>query len=61
MVANYVYWRRDSRASKRTFATIKSTIYAVKFSNTIGLRYLHSNVIMYIGLDVYCHIIDKMT
>jgi len=35
MMANWVYWRRVSRASKRIFATMKSTIDAVKFSNTI--------------------------
>jgi hypothetical protein len=37
MVANWVYWRIASRASKRIFATMKSTIDAVKFSNTIQL------------------------
>jgi hypothetical protein len=37
MVVNWVYWRRVSGASKRIFATIKSTIDAVKFSNTIQL------------------------
>jgi len=37
MVANWVYWRCDSGASKRIFATIKSTIDAVEFSNTIQL------------------------
>ena len=37
MVANWVYWRRVSGANKRIFATIKSTIDAVKFSNTIHL------------------------
>jgi ABC-type glutathione transport system ATPase component len=37
MVANSVYWRRDSGGSKRIFATIKSRIDAVKFSNTIQL------------------------
>ena len=37
MVANWVYWQRVSRASKRIFATIKLTIDAVKFSNTIQL------------------------
>jgi hypothetical protein len=37
MVANWVYCRRDSGATKRIFATIKSTIDAVKFSNTILL------------------------
>jgi len=26
MVANWVYWRRYSRASKQIFGTIKSTI-----------------------------------
>ena len=36
-VAKWVYWQRDSGASKRIFATIKSTIDAVKFSNTILL------------------------
>ena len=35
MVANRVYWRRDSGAIKRIFGTIKSTIDAVQFSNTI--------------------------
>ena len=44
MDANLVYWRRDSGASKRIFATIKSTIDAVKFQ--IQYNYLHSNVIM---------------
>jgi len=29
MVANWIYWRRVSWASKRIFATIKSTIDAV--------------------------------
>ena len=37
MVANQVYWRHVSGASKRIFATIKSTTDAVKFSNTIQL------------------------
>ena len=37
MVANWVYWRRDSGASKRIFAIIKSTIDGVKFTNTIQL------------------------
>jgi hypothetical protein len=37
MVALWVYWRRVSGAIKRIFATIKSTIDAVKFSNTIQL------------------------
>jgi hypothetical protein len=37
MVANWVYLRHLSEASKRIFATIKSTIDAVKFSNTIQL------------------------
>ena len=37
MVANWVYWRRVSGASKRIFATIKSTIDATKISNTIQL------------------------
>jgi hypothetical protein len=37
MVANWVYLRHLSAASKRIFATIKSTIDAVKFSNTIQL------------------------
>jgi hypothetical protein len=37
MVANLVYWRLVSGASKQIFATIKSTIDAVKFSNTIQL------------------------
>ena len=31
MVANEVYWRRVGGASKRIFATIKSTIGIVKF------------------------------
>ena len=31
MVTNWVYWRRVSGASKRIFATMKSTIDAVKF------------------------------
>jgi hypothetical protein len=44
MVANSIYWRRVSRASKRIFATIKSTIDAMKFQ--IQYSYLHSNVIM---------------
>jgi hypothetical protein len=34
---NWVYWQRDSGASKWIFATIKSTINGVKFSNTIHL------------------------
>jgi hypothetical protein len=37
MVPNWVYWHCVSGASKRIFATIKSTIDAVKFSNTIQL------------------------
>jgi hypothetical protein len=37
MVALWVYWRRVSGAIKRIFATIKSTIDAVKFPNTIQL------------------------
>ena len=37
MVANWVYWRRVSGASKQIFATIKSTIDATKISNTIQL------------------------
>jgi hypothetical protein len=39
MVANWVYWQHDSGVSKRIFATIKSTIDAMKFSesNTIQL------------------------
>jgi hypothetical protein len=37
IVANWVYLRHLSGASKRIFATIKSTIDAVKFSNTIQL------------------------
>jgi hypothetical protein len=37
MVANWVYWWHASGASKRIFETIKSTIDAVKLSNTIQL------------------------
>jgi hypothetical protein len=37
MVANWVYWQHDNGASKRIFATIKSTINVVKFSYTIQL------------------------
>jgi len=37
MVTNWVYWRRDSGASKQIFVTIKSPIDAMKFSNTIQL------------------------
>ena len=37
MVANLVYWRSVSGASKRIFATIKLIIDAMKFSNTIQL------------------------
>ena len=37
MVANRVYWQRVSGASKQIFATIKSPVDAVKFSNTIQL------------------------
>jgi hypothetical protein len=37
MVASWVYWRLDSGASKRIFATMQSTIDAVEFSNTIQL------------------------
>jgi hypothetical protein len=37
MVANWVYCRRVSEASKRIFTTIKSTIDTVKFSNKIQL------------------------
>ena len=37
MVANWVYRGRISGASKRIFAAMKSTIDAVKFSNTIQL------------------------
>jgi hypothetical protein len=35
MIANWVYWRRVSGASKRIFATIKSTIDAVKYSKGV--------------------------
>ena len=34
IVANWVHWRRVSGTSKRIFATIKSTIDALKFSST---------------------------
>jgi hypothetical protein len=34
IVANWVHWRRVSATSKRIFAIIKSTIDALKFSNT---------------------------
>ena len=44
MVENWDYWRHVSGASKRIFATIKSTIDAVKFQ--IQYCYFHSNVIM---------------
>ena len=37
MVTNWVYWRHDSRACKQIFTTIKSTVDAMKFSNTIQL------------------------
>ena len=37
MVANWVYCRRDSGANKQIFATIKSTIDAMKVSKTIQL------------------------
>jgi hypothetical protein len=37
MLENWVYWQRDSGTSKRIFVTIKSTIDAMKFSNTIQL------------------------
>jgi hypothetical protein len=37
MVANWVNWWCVNGASKQIFATIKSTIDAVKFSNTIQL------------------------
>ena len=37
MMANWVYWQRVNWASKRIFATKKSTIDAVKCSNTIQL------------------------
>jgi hypothetical protein len=37
MAANWVYWRRNSGASERIFETMKSTIDAVKCSNTIQL------------------------
>ena len=47
MVANWVYCRRVSEARKRIFATIKSTIDTVKFSNKYS--YLHSNVIVCIA------------
>jgi hypothetical protein len=47
MVANCVYWRRDSGASKRIFATIKQKTDAVNFQ--IQYSYLHSNVIMCIA------------
>jgi hypothetical protein len=53
MVGNWVYWRRVSGASKQIFATIKSTIDAVKFQ--IQYSYLHSNVIM-CWIDIYIHI-----
>ena len=54
VITNWVYWQHVSGASKRIFATIKSPIDAVKFSNTIQLSPFFCN-------DVYCHIIDKMT
>jgi hypothetical protein len=44
MVANWVYWRCASGASKRIFVTIKSIIDAVKFQ--IQYSYRHFNVIM---------------
>jgi hypothetical protein len=37
MATNWVYWWRISRASKQIFATMKSTIDAMKFSNTVQL------------------------
>ena len=44
MATNWVDWRHVSGASKQIFATIQSTIDAVKFQ--IQYSYLHSNVIM---------------
>ena len=46
MVANWVYWRRISGASKRIFATIKSTIDAMKYSNTIQLSSFKCNHVL---------------
>jgi hypothetical protein len=37
MVVKLVYWGYVNKASKQIFATIKSTIDAVKSSNTIQL------------------------
>lgn len=37
IVANWAYWWQDSGTSKRIFATMKSTIDAVKLWNTIQL------------------------
>jgi hypothetical protein len=37
MALNIVYCRRESGASKRIFATVKSKIDVMKFSNTIQL------------------------
>ena len=50
MVANWVYWRRVSGASKRIFATMKSTIrQLMPWNFQIQYSYLHSNVIMCIA------------
>ena len=46
MMVNWVYRRRVSGASKRIFATMKSTIDAVKFSNTIQLSSFYCNHIL---------------
>ena len=54
IVSNWVYWRRAIGASKRIFAIMKSTIDAMKYSNTIQLSPFQCN-------HVYYPIIDKMT
>ena len=51
MVANWVYWRRESGPVNGYLRPLNLQLMPWNF--------LFSNVIMYI--DVYCHIIDKMT
>ena len=54
MVANWVYWRRVSGASKQIFSINKSIIDAVKFSNTIQLspKYILS-LICFVRIDFW--------
>jgi hypothetical protein len=44
MIANWVYWRRVSGASKRIFATIKSTIDAVRYYIIMEITVLYLKI-----------------